>query len=50
MVRIIVGTIIDVGRGFLNLEKIKEALKTGDRSLTGTTLIPNGLYLKQTKY
>ncbi|MBQ8844702.1 MAG: tRNA pseudouridine(38-40) synthase TruA [Clostridia bacterium] len=50
MVRIIVGTIIDVGRGFLSLEKIKEALKTGDRSLTGTTLIANGLYLKQTKY
>lgn len=50
MVRIIVGTVIDVGRGFLNLEMVKKALETGDRTLTGKTLIANGLYLKQTKY
>lgn len=47
MVRILVGTIIDVGRGKLSLESVAEALEKGDRSKAGKTMPPNGLYLKK---
>lgn len=50
MVRILVGTLIDVGLGKLKLENIKQALSTGDRQFAGVTMPPNGLYLKYTKY
>lgn len=50
MVRIIVGTLIDVGRGKLGLESVKEALENGDRSKAGVTMPAGGLYLKYTKY
>lgn len=47
MVRILVGTIIDVGRGKLSLDDVAEALKCGQRSKAGKTMPPNGLYLKK---
>lgn len=47
MVRIFVGTIIDVGRGKLSLKSVAEALESGDRSKAGKTMPPNGLYLKK---
>lgn len=47
MVRILVGTIIDVGRGKLSLKSVAEALESGDRSKAGKTMPPNGLYLKK---
>ena len=50
MVRIIVGTLVDVGRGKLSLESVKEALEFGDRSKAGVTMPAGGLYLKYTKY
>lgn len=50
MVRILVGTIIDVGRGRNSIDNIKKALKTGDRTLVGITMPPNGLYLKKVEY
>lgn len=50
MVRIIVGTLVDIGRGKLSEESARKALETGDRSYAGITMIPNGLYLKWTKY
>lgn len=50
MVRILVGTLLDVGLGKLNLDNIKKALKTGDRQFAGVTMPPNGLYLKWTQY
>ena len=50
MVRIIVGTLIDVGRGKLPDNTIQKMLETGDRSLGGKTAKPNGLYLYKVEY
>ena len=50
MVRIIVGTLIDVGRGNLKNEDILKALQNGKRSFAGRTMPPEGLYLKKTNY
>ena len=50
MVRIIVGTLLDVGSGKISIENVKKALKTGDRSYSGKTMEPNGLYLKKVEY
>ncbi len=50
MVRIIVGTLVDIGRGKLTVESAKKALEGGDRAYAGVTMPPNGLYLKCTKY
>lgn len=50
MVRIIVGTLLDIGRGRLDSDCIKKAFETLDRSLLGKTVEPNGLYLKCVKY
>lgn len=47
MVRILVGTAVDVGRGALSLEDVKEALQKGERSKAGKTMPPEGLYLKK---
>lgn len=45
MVRIIVGTIIDVGRGRLEPGATLRGLSTGDRKTLGITAPPDGLYL-----
>ncbi len=50
MIRILVGTVVDVGRGKLTLEQVKECLRSYDRSLSGKTMPPNGLYLKKIFY
>ena len=50
MVRIIVGTLIDVGRGKLDIQNVRDALQNGDRSKAGVTMPAGGLYLKYTKY
>ena len=50
MVRIIVGTLVDVGRGNLSISDVKSALEKGDRSLAGRTMPPEGLYLAKTNY
>ncbi len=50
MVRIIVGTLCDVGRGILTESDIEKALKTGDRSFSGVTMPPEGLFLKEVFY
>lgn len=47
MVRILVGTAVDVGRGALSLEDVKIALEDGVRSKAGKTMPPEGLYLKK---
>ncbi len=47
MVRILVGTLVDVGRGKLSLQDVKLALENGDRSKAGKTMPPQGLYLKK---
>ncbi|MBP3431434.1 MAG: tRNA pseudouridine(38-40) synthase TruA [Clostridia bacterium] len=50
MVRIIVGTLLDVGRGMLTCEDVKKALDTGERKHAGKTMEACGLYLKKVEY
>ncbi len=50
MVRIIAGTITEIGRGRLALGNIQAALASGDRQLAGPTLPPEGLRLRWIRY
>ena len=50
MVRIIAGTILDVGLGKIKEEEIPSILESGNRSLAGRTLPPHGLYLVEVRY
>lgn len=50
MVRIIVGTLIRVGRGFYEPEKVKEILDAKDRKAAGVTAPAHGLMLVEIKY
>ena len=50
MVRIIVGTLLDIGNGRLDVCNIKNMLLTGDRNLGGKTVPSHGLYLAQVEY
>jgi tRNA pseudouridine38-40 synthase len=50
MVRIIVGTLIRVGRGFYEPEKVKEILEAKDRKAAGVTAPAHGLFLVEIKY
>lgn len=46
MVRIIVGALVDIGRGRLAPEALKEALESGRRGALGVTAPADGLYLE----
>ncbi|MEC8320400.1 MAG: tRNA pseudouridine(38-40) synthase TruA [Planctomycetota bacterium] len=46
MVRIIAGTLLEVGRGRMPIARIDEILATGERRLAGQTLPPHGLSLR----
>lgn len=50
MVRIIVGTIVEIGNGKRDKSCIKEALDLGQRNLLGRTAHPQGLFLKEVRY
>lgn len=50
MVRIISGTLVEVGLGKINPEDIDKIIKAKDRSLAGKTLPPQGLYLLNVEY
>ena len=50
MVRIIAGTLIDVGRGKMEPEAIDEIVRAADRGQAGPTLPPQGLCLMWVKY
>jgi tRNA pseudouridine38-40 synthase len=50
MVRIIAGTIVDVGRGKIAVEDIKGIIEAGDRKKAGLTAPPQGLYLMKIVY
>ena len=50
MVRIIAGTLVDVGTGKILPEDIEKIIESKDRSLAGKTLQPNGLYLLEVNY
>ncbi len=50
MVRIIVGTLLDVGIGKIKAEDISNIIETKDRKLAGKTVPPYGLYLLKVEY
>lgn len=50
MVRSIVGTLVEVGRGALTPGEVQDILLTGDRSRVGPTAPPQGLILWQVSY
>jgi tRNA pseudouridine38-40 synthase len=50
MVRIIAGTLIDVGKGIKAVECIEEAINKMDRNLLGQTAEPQGLFLMNVNY
>jgi len=50
MVRIISGTLVDVGLGKIKPEEIPCIIESGDRSKAGKTLPAHGLYLVEVKY
>lgn len=50
MMRIIAGTMLEVGSGNIKLEDIKTIIEKEDRKNAGKTLPPEGLILKEVKY
>ena len=50
MVRNIVGTIVDVGRGRVQLDEFKEIFQSKNRQMAGIKAPPQGLFLKMVKY
>ncbi|HIF70869.1 MAG TPA: tRNA pseudouridine(38-40) synthase TruA [Deltaproteobacteria bacterium] len=50
MVRILVGTLVDVGLGKLSPDEVGAILKSRDRTLGGQTAPPHGLYMFRTIY
>lgn len=50
MVRIIAGTLVEIGRGSRQPDLIETLYETGDRSLAGKTLPAAGLYLEWIRY
>ena len=50
MVRIIVGTLVEVGLGKIKPEEIEGIIKQGKRENAGKTLPPQGLYLLNVEY
>ena len=49
MVRIIAGTLIDIGRGRIN-KSLKDIIESKKRSRAGHTAHANGLFLKKVYY
>ena len=50
MVRIISGTLVEVGQGKRSKEQIVHSLEKGERTLAGQTLPPEGLFLCKVNY
>ena len=50
MVRIITGTLLEVGKGDYPPEKVKEILAAKDRKMAGATARPEGLTLVRIQY
>ena len=50
MVRILVGTLLDVGTGKIQVEDLEKIIKAKDRKLAGKTVPAQGLYLVEVYY
>lgn len=50
MVRNLVGTLVEVGKGERSRESVSELLQLRDRKKAGKTAPPHGLYLLEVKY
>ncbi len=50
MVRAIVGTLLDVGTGKINMGEFQKIIKSKDRKKAGSNVDPHGLYLMRVKY
>ena len=50
MVRIVAGTLVEVGLGKIEPQEIENIIKSGKRENAGKTLPPNGLYLLEVSY
>jgi tRNA pseudouridine38-40 synthase len=50
MVRAIVGTLVEVGRGKISAQEFKRILESKDRKEAGPTAPAHGLFLKEVKY
>lgn len=50
MVRIITGTLLEIGKGAMGVEQIREILATGDRAKAGPTARAHGLTLVEIRY
>lgn len=50
MVRIIVGTLVDVGRGRTDISEVEQIVNSGERARAGKTAPPEALYLMSAEY
>ena len=50
MVRSIIGTLVEVGKGRMNAEEFQKILDSKDRKKVGPTAPAQGLFLKEVKY
>jgi tRNA pseudouridine38-40 synthase len=50
MVRSIVGTLIEIGRGDRDIESVQTAIVTGDKKFAGDTAVAKGLTLYKVDY
>jgi tRNA pseudouridine38-40 synthase len=50
MVRAIVGTLVEVGKGKISSEEFRKILESKDRKMAGPTAPARGLFLKEVKY
>ncbi len=50
MVRAIVGTLVELGRGKITLEEFRQIIEAKDRSEAGLSVPPHGLYLTRIEY
>ncbi len=50
MVRIIMGTLLEVGRQRISLDRLLEIIESQDRTQAGHTVVPQGLYLRSVDY
>jgi tRNA pseudouridine38-40 synthase len=50
MVRAMVGTLVEVGKGKINSEEFRKILESGDRKKAGPTAPAHGLFLIEVKY